>query len=367
MEITSRSDPFVANALVLSQLTKQVHAENALQKSIIIMQQNSAHFESGLVRAVQSAWATFDEWQTRMSTSVQETYKGLGTHLASLEPDREWIEFAARSDQLVDPETPLRDPTAIAYPGRDDPSTGAVHTGYLERKKRFTRAYREAFYVLTPAGFLHEYTSSDPVQAPEPSWSLFLPACTLGPPSKASALSGSHKFHIQWERGPRESAPKTGLKRLSSIGKSSSSAYVFRARNHSEMMEWWNDARMLCSRYLVASETVERQGPVMAAVRSAGYASESSGHSGSEIGSDEEDEDGYMSATAAATDEETLPPDYEHGDGVKRKLSQRAKDKMPEGKSVHGDDDVTGVDSVSVAPDGEFRGRKSESRFKEAV
>jgi hypothetical protein len=37
------------------------------------------------------------------------------------------------------------------------------------------------------------------------------------------------------------------------------------------MMEWWNDIRMLCARYLIASESIERSGPVEAAVRSAGY------------------------------------------------------------------------------------------------
>jgi hypothetical protein len=37
------------------------------------------------------------------------------------------------------------------------------------------------------------------------------------------------------------------------------------------MMEWWNDMRMLCARYLVASEQVERDGPVETAVRAVGY------------------------------------------------------------------------------------------------
>lgn len=51
------------NSLVARQLQKQVNEENALQKSIIIMQQNSEHFEEGVVRAIQMAWATFDEWK----------------------------------------------------------------------------------------------------------------------------------------------------------------------------------------------------------------------------------------------------------------------------------------------------------------
>jgi hypothetical protein len=46
---------------VVHQLSKRVHEENSLQKSIIIIQQNSAHFEEGNVRVIQSAWQTFDE------------------------------------------------------------------------------------------------------------------------------------------------------------------------------------------------------------------------------------------------------------------------------------------------------------------
>jgi len=47
------------------------------------------------------------------------------------------------------------------YPSKEDPSVIPVHTGLMERKKRFTRSYRESYFVLTPAGFLHEYASSD--------------------------------------------------------------------------------------------------------------------------------------------------------------------------------------------------------------
>ncbi|EIN03492.1 hypothetical protein PUNSTDRAFT_78092 [Punctularia strigosozonata HHB-11173 SS5] len=274
LSVTSRADPYVANAAVRAQLTKQVHAENALQKSIIVMQQNSAHFEEGLVRALQSAWATFADWQARTSAEVQATWRAMGDAMAGVEPDREWIAFSARSDQLVDPETPLRNPDHIRYPSKEDPSVVAVHAGYLERKKRYTRHYKEAYYVLTPAGFLHEFASSDPRQSTQPVFSLFLPACTLGPPTSATSLSGSHKFHIELSPLNKSTGKSSIRKRMSTLGRSSTQAYTFRARNHSELMEWWNDLRMLCSRYLVASESVERGGPVMAAVRAAGYESE---------------------------------------------------------------------------------------------
>jgi hypothetical protein len=291
---------YVANLAVFRQLHKQVNEENALQKSIIIMQQNSAHFEEGIVRAIQSAWQTFDEWQSRMSATVQDTWRLLGSHMASIPPDHEWISFSARSDHLLDPDTPLRNPEAISYPSKEDPSLAAVHTGYLERKKRFTRAYRESYFVLTPSGFLHEYSSSDPAQAITPLFSLFLPLCTLGPASSSSAKS--HKFHIE---GRKDGAGtiKTGSLR---IGRRSQHAWSFRARSHEDMMEWWNDIRMLCARYLVASDSLERSGPIAAAVRAAGYLSEE------EEGEEEEGSSVEEEQHEADDEEDTLPPGAFH-------------------------------------------------------
>ena len=270
---------------VFRQLQKQVHEENALQKSIIIMQQNSAHFEEGIVRAIQSAWQTFYEWQSRVSPSVQDTWRTLGQHIASLALDQEWISFSARSDHLLDPETPLRNPEAVNYSSKKDLSVIAAHTGYLERKERSTRMYRESYYVLTPAGFLHEYSSSDPTQSTSPLFSLFLPMCTLGHVS--APTEKSHKFHIEG-RHDGSGTTKTGSLRICS----GQHAWSFRARSHEDMMEWWNDVRMLCERYLVASERIERSGPVAAAVRAAGYLSEEEGDDDEGSSVEEEQDDG---------------------------------------------------------------------------
>ncbi|KAL1720181.1 hypothetical protein EV715DRAFT_250513 [Schizophyllum commune] len=312
MNVTAKTDPYVANSAVQRQLHKQVHEENLLQKSIIIIQQNSAHFEEGIVRAVQSAWQTYSEWQSRASAAIQEVHVALAAQMASLAPDREWIAFSARSDHLLDPDTPLRKPDHIVYPLMDDPSILPVHTGLLERKKRFMRKYREAYYVLTPAGFLHEYASSDP-NAPggqTPTFSLFLPACTLGPP--APPTSRSHKFHIESSTeggGGVGPAGKVSGLRASLSMKGSAHAWTFRCRSREEMMEWWNDIRMLCARYLVASEQMERSGPVAAAVRSVGYNSEDEEE-------EEELEDDEEGVNSSLSGEEEGGLEYADADGA---------------------------------------------------
>ncbi|KAK0518661.1 hypothetical protein OC834_007654 [Tilletia horrida] len=301
MSVTAKEDPYTVNQAVFRQLQRQVNEENALQKSIIIMQQNSAHFEEGIVRSIQSAWQTFDEWSSRMSAQVQETWAGLGVQMRSLQPNAEWIAFAARSDHLLDPDTPLRNPETIDYPGKDDPSVIPVHQGILERKKRFTKTYKESFYVLTPAGYLHEHGSSDPTRHPTPELSLFLPECTLGAPSTMAAKS--HKFHIEGRKvtGGQSAIPNKGF---AGLGMGREHAYTFRARSHEEMMEWWNDIKQLSKVYLTTSEQMDRSGPVPAAVRAAGYRSEDEDEDeegeGSSVEEEDEDEEEYEEAEAAA-------------------------------------------------------------------
>ncbi|KAG8969467.1 hypothetical protein FRC03_002743 [Tulasnella sp. 419] len=352
MAVSAKDDPYVQNQLVMKQLQKQVNEENALQKSIIIMQQNSAHFEEGIVRSLQSAWQTFDEWQARMSVVVQDTWKTLGQSMASLQPDREWIAFSARSDHLIDPDTPLRNTETIEYPSKEDPSVIPLHVGLLERKKRFTRAYKESYYVLSAAGYLHEYESSDPLRQTHPKFSLFLPACTLGPPSSPTT-DRSHKFHIEGKKDA------TGLARSSSILHRNTQAWTFRSRSHDEMLEWWNDIRMLVARYLVASEQMERSGPVAAAVRQAGYVSEEevTEDEGSSFEEEQEVDDADARYVANGHLEEAAPAysqpqkatgiqigqngyaiekkeSVHEGADIPRRLSRR-EEKAPEGRYSH--------------------------------
>ncbi|KAH9925504.1 uncharacterized protein B0H18DRAFT_1008778 [Fomitopsis serialis] len=390
LSVTSKSDPYVANQVVGRQLVKQVHTENALQKSLLLTQASSAVFEASLIQALQSAWSTYAEWRTRMDTNIRETWNSMERDMSALPPDREWIAFAAREDHLVDPETPLRDPQHIVYPSKEDPSVIPVHIGLLERKKRYTRAYREAYYVLTPAGFLHEYVSSDPALADKPAWSLFLPLCTLGPPSAPSAKS--HKFHIE-ERKDGSGSVKTGSfkglgRSLTGRGSNSGRAWAFRGRSHDDMMEWWNDIRMLCARYLVASEQMERSGPVAAADEDEGSSVEEE--------QDVEDDEVYEQARDMGEgDDEAGPPEYTHagyttefgpngypvdkkphvdghaasgGANVSRRPSKRQQEKAPEGKPprVTDDDEAAEGANTNDAPSGAGPA-PVESRFTEGL
>ncbi|KAJ3519694.1 hypothetical protein NMY22_g13086 [Coprinellus aureogranulatus] len=91
MGLSAQGDPFLINQSVSLQLQRQILEENLLQKSIIIMQQSSAHFEAGIVRSIQSAWATNSQFRSSLSTTTSSLYFGLAEQMAKLEPEREWV------------------------------------------------------------------------------------------------------------------------------------------------------------------------------------------------------------------------------------------------------------------------------------
>ncbi|GEM12522.1 PH domain containing protein [Rhodotorula toruloides] len=250
MGVQAKEDPWYTNSLVARQLQKQVHEENALQKSIIIMQQNSEHFEEGVVRAIQMGLADVRRVERPRVVAGPGTWSTMGQLMRSVAPTTGGSRSPRAPSTSSTPRRRCATRMTINYPGKDDPSVIPVHQGILERKKRYTKTYKESFYILTPAGYLHEYPSSDLSKHPMPELSLFLPECTLGAPTNPHARS--HKFHIE---GKKSIGGDVGHK------------------SHDEMPRW-NDCKQLSKVYLTASEPFDRSGPVPAAVRSAGYVEE---------------------------------------------------------------------------------------------
>jgi hypothetical protein len=109
--------------------------------------------------------------------------------MASLPPSAEWHHFASLG-YMIDPATPTRDVSQIDYPNRHDPQTVPVWQGILERQKKFLKNWTSgecdavhyelllttmlpATFIVTPCGYLHEFTSSTPSSSP--THSTYLP------------------------------------------------------------------------------------------------------------------------------------------------------------------------------------------------
>ncbi|KAH8829293.1 hypothetical protein DL96DRAFT_1597546 [Flagelloscypha sp. PMI_526] len=300
--IPVKEDPYIVNALVRHLMQKQVHDENLHQKSAIIMQANSEKFEAKILEGIQNIWNTFEELQTAKSASINEVEKSILTTFKGLDLTAEWRSFAARKkDVLISPGAALRDEEKVTWPKMDDPSTNPIHSGMMQRKTKYMRSYKESFYVVTPAGYLHQYPSSDSSIASNPEFSLYLPACTLGPQSEAG--KGSSKFSI--EEG-KHSGSRRGLR--ATFGVKSEQEWSFKTATHGEMQAFWEACKPLCQRHLQAIDTAAaKEAGIKAAVTGAGVVPSPKSTSSSSTPSAEAND---------AKSDTTSPPGYGWSDGA---------------------------------------------------
>ncbi|GAA5984844.1 hypothetical protein JCM11641_005436 [Rhodosporidiobolus odoratus] len=274
-QMLPQKDPYLAHHIVSNQLKKQVHKENDLQTALIRFQQQQPAFEEGIFRKIQSAIKQYEDSRITEVEDLQALHQRIAAALQRVEPDYEWQFFASRTENsLVDPNTPLRSVDAINFPGLDHDSTKPIKTGYLERKKRFSKKYTESYYVLTPSGYLHERKSSNAADTTAPAFSLFLPECSLSAPSKEGAKT--NKCHIEGNRAVKSSFESKMKNTLRFGGKEI--AYTFRFRTRAEMLAWWDALDQLSrdTKPDTQSSTQVNRDPVGLAVANLGYSRPSS-------------------------------------------------------------------------------------------
>ncbi|GAA6011999.1 hypothetical protein JCM10207_003454 [Rhodosporidiobolus poonsookiae] len=274
LTVPASEDPLVVRATADAQLARQITKENELLRQVVVWQERAREFEEEVLEKCRSCWKLWAEESAKVHLEARQSLVKLTQRVESMPPDAEWKHFAALN-HLVPAETPARNPDLIEYPQRNDAATRPLKEGLLERKGRFSKTWKEAFFVLTPAGYLHEYRGpASPVATPHIS--LFLPSCTvhaLSSPSSRSRLSKSGKeqpaqFVIEGRKASTEGTIKSafGVKGRE-VGR------VYRARSVVEAQGWHEAVSKLSRASFTAhpgQSLANRQGPASSAVAKAG-------------------------------------------------------------------------------------------------
>ena len=174
--VTALSDPFIVNLAAQRSAYAAVDAASVLHSSTLFAQRKSASLEEAIVGQLQSSIRAFAS-----STQLPPDDSLLRT-LGSLSAEAEWSHLASRPRALLDDDASPPATDEVSYEGMHDDLALPLRRGALERKRRISRASRSADYVLSPAGFLHEYAVGMEGSEEPPRQSWFLPACSVGPP-----------------------------------------------------------------------------------------------------------------------------------------------------------------------------------------
>lgn len=105
------------------------------------MESSGRELESIVVGEIQKAYNAYASILKREADVAYDAVEKLRDGPISMPKDHEWNAFVAASDNLVDPQVPVRNFESISYPGKDHPAAAEVRSGMLERKSKYLKSY----------------------------------------------------------------------------------------------------------------------------------------------------------------------------------------------------------------------------------
>lgn len=225
-KLNPTDDPYVIKRGVLHRLNKQVISENNHSNDLIHVQDGFQDFESHVIQVIQEAMEAFNQVAGGQAEKTRALYADMLGTAQRIAGDFEWKGFSTRDGhRLVNPNDPPRSLEAITFPNQSHASTKPLIEGSLERKSRNKLSWgtQSAYYVVTPAKYLHEFKDDDNLQHdPKPELSIFLPDAVVGVPS-------GEKFNVKGkDRGKSISSKLAGTSEL-----------AFKAHSPADAQKWF--------------------------------------------------------------------------------------------------------------------------------
>ncbi|KAI8606713.1 hypothetical protein EDD21DRAFT_360239 [Dissophora ornata] len=187
------SDPYVINLALKRQLAKQVNEENLFARALKQCQEEIKTFEAHTVKELKQILASFSEYQA--TDDFNQSWAPTQTALDALQEDSEWTNFLERHGHRLFPSDLVdTNPEDLAYPCKDSPYVIPVKTAHLSRKSSVLKSWKDEYFVLTLAGWLHIFGSADLDKDSVPEHSIFIPTATLG--AHAEAGQKQHVFSL---------------------------------------------------------------------------------------------------------------------------------------------------------------------------
>ncbi|KAF8940205.1 hypothetical protein BGZ47_007829 [Haplosporangium gracile] len=223
------SDPYLIHLALKRQLAKQVHEENLFARGLQQCQEQIRIFESHIIREIKQVLAAFAQCQAgHASPAFSQSWAQTEMALHSLQEDTEWRHFQAMNKSRLFPSDLVdADPEALDYPCKENPYVIPIKTAYLSRQSSVFKNWKDGFFVLTLAGWLHVFSSSkDLGTGSVPERSIYLPTAVLGPHSDPSQKQ--HVFSLDG-------------KGMGGLLHRDAQIFTVRAHSREEMLDWWGE------------------------------------------------------------------------------------------------------------------------------
>ncbi|KAG0656988.1 hypothetical protein C6P46_006734 [Rhodotorula mucilaginosa] len=203
LTVSAEQDPLIVRAKTESLMREQITKENELLGIVKQWQERTKTFEAESFATIATAVQKWEVESLKRFDTTRAHGRDIISRLDRLNPEVEWQHFMSLN-YLIPDDTPTRSLDVVDYPDNAHASTKPIKEGILERKKRVVKNWKEAYFVLSSAGFLHEYPdSTTPLSSP--STSLFLPNCVVTQLSKSPNGTDTAGIPAQ-DQGPAPAA-----------------------------------------------------------------------------------------------------------------------------------------------------------------
>ncbi|GAA5972512.1 hypothetical protein JCM8115_003146 [Rhodotorula mucilaginosa] len=271
LTVSAEQDPLIVRAKTESLMREQITKENELLGIVKQWQERTKTFEAESFATIATAVQKWEVESLKRFDTTRAHGRDIISRLDRLNPEVEWQHFMSLN-YLIPDDTPTRSLDVVDYPDNAHASTKPIKEGILERKKRVVKNWKEAYFVLSSAGFLHEYPdSTTPLSSP--SASLFLPNCVV---TQVTNPEPGKDRHATFTISGRQSTASGSMRGTFGMQHSDVSR-SYRARSYAEALEWWTEIAKL-SKSPNGTDTAgipaQDQGPAPAAVQRAGLPAE---------------------------------------------------------------------------------------------
>ncbi|KAF9150202.1 hypothetical protein BG015_007999 [Linnemannia schmuckeri] len=225
----AHSDPYLIHLALKRQLAKQVHEENLFARGLQQCQEQIRIFEAHIVKEIKQILAAFAQHQvSHASAGFSQSWAQTEMALHVLQEDTEWHHFQVMNKSRLFPsELADANPEELDYPCKENPYVIPIKTAYLSRQSSVLKNWKDGFFVLTLAGWLHVFSSSKDLGTDSvPERSIYLPTAVLGPHSDPAQKQ--HVFSLDG-------------KGMGGLLHRDAQTFTVRAHSREEMLDWWGE------------------------------------------------------------------------------------------------------------------------------
>ncbi|ORX93530.1 hypothetical protein K493DRAFT_152470, partial [Basidiobolus meristosporus CBS 931.73] len=215
------TDPWLVYNGLQKQLSRQISEENGFHKTMLSTQKSLEIFEASIVDTLKSTLQSYNKWRTANVTRLLEKTDASNEAIDTLSTEHEWNAFYEKNKPpLLDPDAAETSIDAIDFPNKNNPLTIPKKYGVMERQSGVFKTAKRDHCFLTPSGFLHGYTQSDPTLG-APEFSIYLPS---------SIMRGYSEANLAFEVAEKGSG---------GLFHRAEHTYVFRFLKKEDLAEWW--------------------------------------------------------------------------------------------------------------------------------